>query len=108
MKKTLVLGAVLSLSSLCFAGAKSYHVFISNPSTVAGVKLRPGSYKVKVDGDTAIFSDDDSNKFKTTVKVTTVDKKYEATAVDATKGDGVDAVNAIEIGGSTTKLEFTK
>ena len=42
------------------------------------------------------------------VKVETGTKKFQFTAVDATKGEGGDKINAIELGGSTTKLEFTK
>jgi hypothetical protein len=42
------------------------------------------------------------------VKVDTAAKKFSYTAVDATKEGDVDKVNAIEFGGSTTRLEFTK
>ena len=109
MKNSLVLGVVLSLSSLCFAGQKSYDVIFSAPATVSGVKLAAGEYKVKVDGTNAVFTDAKSFKsVSTPVKVQTSEKKFQFTAVDATKADGVDKVNAIELGGSTTKLEFTK
>ena len=47
MKKSLVLGVVLSLSGLCFAGQKSYDVIFSSATTVSGVKLPAGEYKVK-------------------------------------------------------------
>ena len=109
MKKTLVLGVLLGLSSLCFAGQKSYDVIFSAPATVSGVKLAAGEYKVKVDGANAVFTDSKSFKsVSTTVKVETGTKKFQFTAVDATKDSGVDRVNAIELGGSSTKLEFTK
>jgi hypothetical protein len=109
MKKSLVLGVVLSLSSLCFAGQKSYDVIFSAPATVGSVKLAAGEYKVKVDGANAVFTD--SKTFKTVstpVKVETGTKKFQFTAVDATKAEGVDKINAIELGGSSTKLAFTK
>jgi hypothetical protein len=109
MKKSLVLGVVLSLSSLVFAGQKSYDVIFSAPATVGSVKLPAGEYKVKVDGANAVFTD--SKNFKSVsapVKVETATKKFSFTAVDATKSEGVDKINAIELGGSTTKLEFTK
>ncbi len=109
MKKSLVLGVVLSLSSLCFAGQKSYDVIFSAPATVGSVKLAAGEYKVKVDGANAVFTDSKSFKSVTApVKVETGTKKFQFTAVDATKDSGVDKINAIELGGSTTKLEFTK
>ena len=108
MKKSLILGA-LFVSSLCFAGQKSYDVIFSAPATVSGVKLAAGEYKVKVDGAKAVFTDAKSFKsVSTDVKVQTGTKKFQFTGVDATKDAGVDKVNAIELGGSTTKLEFTK
>ena len=108
MKNSLVLGVVLSLSSLCFAGQKSYDVIFSSPATVGGVQLKAGEYKVKVDGTNAVFTDKNYKSVTAPVKVQTSDKKFQFTAVDATKDAGVDKINAIELGGSTTKLEFTK
>jgi hypothetical protein len=108
MKKSFVLGAVLSLSGLCFAGQKSYDVIFSAPTSVSGVKLAAGEYKVKVDGANAVFTDSKSKTVTAPVKVGTGAKKYSYTAVDATKEGDVDKVNAIEFGGSNTRLEFTK
>ena len=108
MKKSLVLGAVLSLSSFCFAGQKSYDVIFSAPAKVAGVQLAAGEYKVKVDGANAVFTDSKSKSVSAPVKVETGTKKFQYTAVDASKEGDVDKVNAIEFGGTTTRLEFTK
>ena len=109
MKKTLVLGVVLSLSSVVFAGQKAYDVIFSAPTTVGTVKLAPGQYTVKVDGANAVFtSQENSKKVTTPVKVEQGAKKFAVTAVDSTKdGDG-EKVNAIQLGGSSTTLEFTK
>ena len=108
MKKSLVLGVVLSLSSLCFAGSKSYDVIFSSPATVGGVQLKAGEYKVKVDGTNAVFTDKNFKSVTAPVKVETGTKKFQYTAVDASKDGSVDKVNAIEFGGSTTRLEFAK
>ena len=108
MKKSLLIGVVLSLSSLCFAGQKSYAVKISAPATVAGVALAAGEYKVKVDGVNAVFTDRKSKTVSAPVKVATGDRKYQDTTVDFSNDGNVNKVNAIECGGSTTRLEFTK
>ncbi len=108
MKKSLVLGVVLSLSSLCFAGQKSYDVIFSSPTTVSGVQLPAGEYKVKVDGANAVFTDRKSKSVTAPVKVENGTTKFSVTAVDASREGSVDKVNAIELGGSTTKIEFTK
>jgi hypothetical protein len=108
MKKALVLGVALSLSSLCFAGQKSYAITFSAPATVGGVNLPAGDYKVKVDGANAVFTNSKNKTVSAPVKVQTGDKKFAYTAVDSSKGSGGDKINAIELGGSNTKLEFAR
>ena len=107
MKKTLALAGLLSVSMLCFAGSKSYDVTFANPSQVGAVTLAPGDYKVKVEGGNAVFTSVKNNKsVSTAVKAETAAKKFQFTAVDASKNGGTEKVNAIELGGSNTRLDF--
>ena len=76
MKKSLVLGVVLSLSSLCVAGQKSYDVTFSTSATVAGVALAAGEYKVKVDGANAVFTDRKSKSVSAPVKVAKIGRAH--------------------------------
>src|SRR5947199_6003639 len=105
MKNSLVLGVVLFVSSLCFAGQKSYDVIFSAPATVGGVQLKAGEYKVKVEGTNAVFTDKNYKSVTAPVKVETGSKKFQYTDIDASKDGNVDKVNAIEFGASSTRLE---
>ena len=106
MKSILVVG-VLALSTLSFASTKTYEITLSSPSKIGTTQLAAGAYKLKVDGANVVFTNLDTSKQVTaTVKVDTVDKKYEVTAIDSTKTGDVEQINAIELGGSKTKLEF--
>jgi len=107
MKKSFVLGVVLSLSSLAFAASKSFTVVFDKPATVGSVTLKPGEYKVRVDGSNAVFTNNTTYKSVSTgVKVETSEKKFKDTAVDSVKSASGDTVQSIAIGGTTTKLEF--
>ena len=107
MKKSLVLGAMLFVSTLAFAGPKSFTVVFDKPVTVGTVSLTPGEYKVKVDGSTAVFTNNFNYKsVSTAVKVETGDKKFKDTAVDSITSGAGQTINSIAIGGTTTKLEF--
>jgi len=109
MKKSFVLGLVLSLSTICFAGQKSFTVIFDKATTVGAVKLAPGEYKVKVDGTNAVFTNNSNYKsVSTAVKVETAEQKFKDTAVDTVKGASGDVVTAISVGGSTTRLDFGK
>src|ERR1700694_173087 len=100
-KKSLILGGLLSISTLCFAGSKAYDVSFVAPAIVGNVQLPAGSYKVKVEGANAVFTNSYNFKPTTTaVKVETVAKKFQYTAVDATKEGAGERVNAIQLGGS--------
>ena len=106
MKKTFVLGIVLSLSSILFA-AKSYEVTFGSAVKVGSLKLAAGQYTVKVDGTNAVFTNTQTSKSVTTpVKVENGSKKFQHTAVDSSKDGDSDKVKAIELGGSTTTLGF--
>jgi len=107
MKKTFVLGIVLSLSTVMFAGTKSYQVVFTSTAKIGSVKLAPGEYTVKVDGANAVFTNNQNSKSVTApVKVETGSKKFQYTAVDSTKDGDAENVKAIELGGTTTTLEF--
>ena len=109
MKKSLVLGVLLLLATLAFAGPKSFTVVFDKPATVGSVTLTPGEYRVKVDGSNAVFTNAASFKTATTpVKVESGDKKFKDTAVDSVTNATGNTVQSISIGGTTTKLEFGK
>ena len=98
---------VVALSTIAFAGTKSYDVVISSPAKAGGVQLAPGAYKVKVEGSNAVFTGTQSRESITVpVKVENGDTKYSATALDSTRQGDTQQITSIELGGSKIKLEF--
>jgi len=105
--RSLLLAGALVLASFTIANAKSYDIVLSEAVTVGSVQLKPGEYRVKVEGTNAIFTNVDNDKtFTTPVKIENTGKKHDTTAVETTKAGGSDKVQAIELGGSETTLEF--
>jgi hypothetical protein len=106
MKKFLVV-AGLAISSLTVLSAKTYEIVLSSPTKAGSVQLKPGQYKLKVDGANAIFTDLNTSKSYTTpVKVENGDKKFDDTRVQSTKDGDSEKINEIDLGGSKTKLGF--
>ncbi len=106
MKKSLILIGALALTSL-IASAKTYDIALSSPALAGTVQLAPGEYHMKVVGNNATFTSVDSDKSYTVpVKIEQAPKKFDQTAVDTTNANGADHIQSIELGGSTTKLEF--
>lgn len=108
MKKTLSLvAAVLALAIVSFASAKTYQVSITHASVAGKQELTAGDYKVKIDGANAVFTDMRTSKSVTIpVKVETGDRKFKVTAVDSSNSGSAERINSIELGGTTTKLDF--
>jgi hypothetical protein len=70
-------------------------------------ELKPGVYKVKVEGSQAVFTDVQSSKTWTAaVKVGNSDRKFDTTTVESSNQGEMAHINAIDLGGSNTKLQF--
>ena len=107
--KSLLITGALAVASLSVASAKSYDIVLANPTQVANQQLKPGEYKVKVEGNTAVFTDVESGKkFTAPAKIETAPKKFDLTAVGTQKKSDVEQMNSIELGGTNTKLEFSE
>jgi hypothetical protein len=82
-------------------------VTLANTTQAGAVQIKAGSYRVKVNGDKAIFTDVDSAKeYTVTVKLQNSAKKFEETRVDATNDGKMDTLKDIQLGGSTTEIDF--
>lgn len=99
----------LALSAVAFAGPKTYGVTLHSSMKAGEAQLASGEYKVKIDGADAVFTDAQTGKsFSVPVKVESNEKKYAATAVDSITDGETQQLKAIELGGSTIKLEFAQ
>ena len=97
-----------TLFGLSIAGAKSYEITLSNAAKAGNLQLEPGAYKVALEGPTKVrfISVKTGKEFETTAKVETADRKFSETAVETTRVDGSDKIQEIDLGGTTTRVEF--
>ena len=106
-KRSLLLLGVLAMSFLSIASAKSYTIAFTGPTMVGSAQLPAGDYKLTVEGSNAIFTSVNSNKSVTApVKIENADKKFDATSIKTTQEGNAQHIENIELGGSTTKLDF--
>jgi hypothetical protein len=94
-----------ALAGLAIASAKTYDIVLSDASTVGTAQLRPGEYRVLVEGSKVIFKDNQNRQVaETNAKIVNADKKFEQTAVETKTVAGKTMIEDIRLGGSTTKL----
>lgn len=107
-KKLSLLVGMLALAALAFASTKTYNVSFTHSAKAGSQQLTAGEYKLKIDGANAIFTDVRTSKsVSVPVKVETGAKKFTVTSVDSSEDGAAQRINSIQLGGSTTKLEFT-
>jgi len=104
--RSLVVFSVLALS---VAGAKSFEITLSQAATAGSANLQPGKYTVAVEGSKVRFRNADTGKtVETDANVATSDKKYRNTEVSMSTANGQSKVSEIDLGGTNTKVEFSK
>lgn len=104
MFRSLLLFAALGLS---IASAKSYDVTLDSASKIGNVELKAGKYSLAVMDNTKVkFTNANGEAVETSAKVSTVDKKFQATQVDMKQINGTAQVNEIDLGGTKTKILF--
>jgi hypothetical protein len=103
MKRLFVLFAVAALTIA--SAAQNYKITLFQESVVAGSTLKPGDYKLVVDGEKVVISKGKAT-VETTAKLETNQDKFSSTSVRYENGDGKYRVKEIRLGGTNTKLVF--
>jgi hypothetical protein len=68
--------------------------------------LKPGEYRVQVEGSQVILKDSAGHQIDVAAKVETTDHKFQQTAISSFNADGQRHINSIELGGTKDKVVF--
>jgi hypothetical protein len=85
--------------------AANYHVTISTPSWVNGNELKPGDYRVQIEGDKVLITGQ-RNSIEVPGTVQTSAKKYSDTALHSDNVNGKQQLEEIDFGGTKTSILF--
>ncbi len=103
MKKLMLSFGTLALAIA--SAASTYHFSIFEPSYVAGQELKPGDYKIQLNGDKAMIKAG-KQSVEAAVKVENGNEKFSETSVRYSTANGKMMVQEIRLGGTHTKLVF--
>jgi len=105
--KTLLIVGAMGLASIGIASAKSYDIVLTDPTMAGATALHAGQYKLKVEGNQAVFTDvQNSQSFTAPVTVQNGKTKFDDTRVESTRQGDMDHISSIDLGGSSTMLAF--
>jgi hypothetical protein len=105
MLKNLLLITVMSLLATGAALAKTHSVTLYTPTHIAGEDLKPGKYKLEIEGTNVTISNG-KQKVEAPVKVEEAPEKFSKDSVRYVEADGKMTVREIRVGDTNTKLVF--
>ncbi len=102
-------GLMLTFAALAPAvanAADTYRVSLRETTVLSGKEIKPGDYKIEVNGNRAVIKDGKKELAESPVKVETGSEKFQTTRVRYDNGDGKYRLQEIHLGGTNTKLVF--
>lgn len=100
MKKIMLAVATLALTAL--AASNTFHVTFDEAAWIGGTQVKPGDYKVQIEGDKAILKSG-KTVIQAPAKLETADRKFAASGVVV---DSNQKVHEIQIGGTKDRIVF--
>ncbi|MGP0074067.1 MAG: hypothetical protein ACLPWF_19315 [Bryobacteraceae bacterium] len=103
--RSLLMVGAMTIASLNIASAKSYDIVLNAPAKAGTTELKPGEYKVKIEGSQAVFTNVQSNiSVSVPAQVENAQKKFPYTSLETTSQDGMDNIQAIDLADSNTRV----
>ena len=105
MTKLVLTFATVALT-VASAAENTYHFTLQEPASLNGTQLKPGSYKLEIEGDKAIVK---SGKtiVESPARLETVEHKYTLTTVDLDSINNKPRISEIHVGGTKTRIVFS-
>jgi hypothetical protein len=108
--KSLVLAGALCVCGSAFLGAKTRTFTIAKPALIGNYQIAPGTYRMRVRGNTAEISDLNHFADKKPVKVSATptmgDQRYRNTVVQTVSDGDYNRVTEIDLSHSREAVQF--
>ena len=87
---------------LAFA-ASTHHMTVNNPLWINGHELKPGDYKLQVEGSNVMIKGNDTD-LQIPAKVQTAAEKYPHTSLRSESVNGKQLLEEVDLGGTKTSI----
>ena len=98
--------ALLALLTLSLASAKTFKFNLAEVARAGDVQLKPGEYRLQVDGDKAVLMDKDGGSINVSAKVEAAEYELSFTAVCLSRADGTTRIQAIYLDNRRSRVVF--
>jgi hypothetical protein len=93
--------------ALLASAAPAYKFTLTESAVIAGSVVKPGDYRIVVNGDKATLTSGKTS-LEVPVKVETGSQKFQYTSVESRTEAGKNILNDIQVGGTSTTLVFKR
>ena len=105
MKKIILGGLTFSLALV--AASNVFHVTFDSDAWIGASEVKPGSYKVQIEGDKAVLTSG-KRVIEAPAKLESGDHKFQANGVVTITVDDKRTVQEIQIGGTNERIVFSR
>jgi hypothetical protein len=88
------------------AASTTYRVNLPNPAWLGSSELKPGAYRLEVDGDKAIFRSGKNVVAEAPAKIETSPQKHSQTSITLSNQGSRPELREIRVGGTATSIVF--
>ena len=85
---------------------KTYSSTLSSPAQAGDVQLKPGEYKIKLDGSPFVLTDQAGHKIEANATMETADHKFTQTSIAMTTENGGPRIVSIQLGNTSSRIVF--
>ena len=87
-------------------GAKHYTLTITEKTMAGNTELKPGEYRITLEGSQAVVTDQNGNQLDINGTVATADHKFGVTSATSTTGDGTNRLVSVQLCGTNYQVVF--
>ena len=103
----LILSMITVAAAIASAASTTCRFDLSSPAWVGSTELKPGAYKVEVEGDKAVFQKGGKNVVEVPAKLEEGGQKHSNTALMTINQNGKPMLQEIQVGGTLTTIVFS-
>ncbi len=103
MKKVTLAGLTLAVAA--FAASNTFHVTFDSDAWIGTSEVKPGSYKIQMEGDKAILKSG-KNVIEVPAKLENANQRFQTNAVVVKTVDNKQKVEEIQLGGTNERIVF--
>lgn len=106
LKRIIMFALLCVLIASAKNSGKTYSFSVKDPTVAGSTQLKPGEYRLKVDGAQVVLTDKDGKVIDTSARLEPVERRFAQTAILSNDSDGAHRIVSIQLADSMYSVVF--